>query len=115
MFSLVAFCYLKVALDNVRPSALGARCGADSIGAWVVTHLLAWSMGRCRLRECLDGGVTESQLAAFRRSNYSGGPLGSQSLIACWKKRLNDGWLRKRGPKKRTDKSTNQETFCFGA
>jgi hypothetical protein len=67
-------------------------------------------------RAYLDAGVTESQLAAIRRSTYSGRPLGSQEFTRTLEKEIKRRLApQKRGPKKKTDKSENQETFSFGA
>jgi hypothetical protein len=67
-------------------------------------------------RAYLDAGVTESQLAAIRRSTYSGRPLGSQEFTCTLEKEIKRRLApQKRGPKKKADKSENQETFSFGA
>jgi hypothetical protein len=64
--------------------------------------LVAWSMVRCHL-------------AAIRRT-YSGRPLGSQEFTRTLEKEIKRRLApQKRGPKKKTDKSENQETFSFGA
>jgi hypothetical protein len=70
----------------------------------------------CTWREYLNAGVTESQLAAIRRSTYSGRPLGSQEFIHTLEKETKRRLVpQKRGPKKKTDKSEAQGTFSFGA
>ena len=67
-------------------------------------------------RAYLDAGVAESQLTAIRRSTYSGRPLGSQEFTRTLEKEIKRRLApQKRGPKKKTDKSENQETFSFGA
>ena len=64
----------------------------------------------------LDAGVTESELAAIRHSTYSGRPLGSAEFTRTLEKETKRRLApQKRGPKKKTDKSENQETFSFGA
>ena len=67
-------------------------------------------------RTYLDAGVTESQLAAIRRSTYSGRPLGSQEFTTMLEKETKRRLTpQKPGPKKKSDKSEKQETFSFSA
>ena len=67
-------------------------------------------------RAYLDAGVTESQLAAIRRSTYSGRPLGSQEFTRVLEKETKRRLTpQKRGPTKKANSSENQETFSFGA
>jgi hypothetical protein len=55
-------------------------------------------------------------LTAIRRSSYSGRPLGSQEFTRTLEKETKRRLApQKRGPKKKTDWSENQETFSFGA
>jgi hypothetical protein len=67
-------------------------------------------------RTYLDVGVTESQLAAIRRSTYSGRPLGSQEFTTMLEKETKRRLTpQKPGPKEKSDKSEKQETFSFSA
>jgi putative transposase len=97
-------------------SSAATHGGASSEGTWLAMNLWRGRWSADTWRDYLESGVTESQLAAIRRSTYSGRPLGSQeftrTLETETKRRLAP---QKRGPKKRPDKSENQETFSFGA
>jgi putative transposase len=97
-------------------SSAAAHCAADSTGAWLAMHLWHGRWSPVTWRAYLDAGVTESQLAAIRRSTYSGRPLGSQEFTRTLenetKRRLAP---QKRGPSKKTNTSENQKTFSFGA
>ena len=67
-------------------------------------------------RAYLDAGVAESQLTAIRRSTYSGRPRGSQEFTRTLEKETKRRLTpQKRGPRKKADRSENQETFSFGA
>jgi putative transposase len=97
-------------------SSAAAHCGADSIGPRLAMHLWRGRWSAVTWRAYLDAGVTESQLAAIRRSTYSGRPLGSQEFTHTLEKETKRRLApQKRGPKKKTDKSETQETFFFGA
>src|SRR5580658_2366212 len=61
-------------------SSAAAHCGADSTGAWLAMHLWRARWSAVDWRAYLDAGVNDSQLAAIRRSTYSGRPLGSQEF-----------------------------------
>jgi len=97
-------------------SSAAAHCGADSAGARLAMDLWRDRWSAVTWRAYLDAGVTESQLAAIRRSTYSGRPLGSQEFTRTLEKETKRRLVpQKRGPKKKTNKSENQETFSFGA
>jgi hypothetical protein len=63
----------------------------------------------------LEAGVTQSRLTPIRRSTYSRRLLGFQEFIRTLEKETKRRLVpQKRGPKKKTDKTENQETFSFG-
>jgi len=109
-----------------------AYCGLDhdQTTPFSDEHIIPYAMGGsdkftipvCELsndrlrRAYLDEGVTDSKLAAIRHNSYSGRPLGSAEFTRALEKEPNAAWCpKKRGPKKKADKSDNQETFSFGA
>jgi putative transposase len=97
-------------------SSAAAHCGADPTGSWLGDALWRGRWSAVTWREYLNAGVTESQLAAIRRSTYSGRPLGSQEFTHTLEKETKRRLVpQKRGPKKKTDKSEAQGTFSFGA
>ena len=97
-------------------SSATVHCGADSTEAWLAMHLWRGRWTPVTWREYLNAGLTESQLAAIRRSTYSGRPLGSQEFIRTLEKETKRRLApQKRGPKKKTDKSAAQTTFSFSA
>jgi hypothetical protein len=60
--------------------------------------------------------ASSPQLGAIRRSTYSGRPLGSQEFTRMLEKETKRRLApQKRGPKKKIDKSEDQETFSCGA
>jgi hypothetical protein len=87
-----------------------------SAGARLAMHLWRGRWSAVTWRAFLEAGVTESQLVAIRRSTYSGRPLGSHEFTSTLEKETKRRLApQKRGPKKKTDKSENQQTFSFGA
>ena len=97
-------------------SSATVHCGAHSTEAWLAMHLWRGRWTPVTWREYLDAGLTESQLAAIRRSTYSGRPLGSQEFIRMLEKETKRRLApQKRGPKKKIDKSAAQTTFSFSA
>jgi hypothetical protein len=67
-------------------------------------------------RTYLDAGITESELAAIRRSTYSGRRLGSAEFTRTLEKETRRRLTPiKRGPKKKPERSDNQESFTFDA
>jgi putative transposase len=97
-------------------SSAAAHCGTDSTGTWMALHLWRGRWSADTWRAYLDAGVTESELAAIRHSTYSGRPLGSAEFTRTLEKETKRRLApQKRGPKKKTDKGENQETFSFGA
>jgi hypothetical protein len=55
------------------------------------------------------------QLAAIRRSTYTGRPLGSQEFTRVLEKETKRHLApQEPGPKKKTGESDNQENFSFG-
>jgi putative transposase len=97
-------------------SSAAAHCGADGTEAWLAMPLWRARWSAIDWRMYLDAGVTESQLAAIRRSTYSGRPLGSQEFTTMLEKETKRRLTpQKPGPKKKSDKSEKQETFSFSA
>jgi putative transposase len=97
-------------------SSAAAHCGADGTEAWLAMPLWRARWSAVDWRMYLDAGVTESQLAAIRRSTYSGRPLGSQEFTTMLEKETKRRLTpQKPGPKKKSDKSEKQETFSFSA
>ena len=97
-------------------SSAAAHCGADGTEAWLAMPLWRARWSAVDWRTYLDAGVTESQLAAIRRSTYSGRPLGSQEFTTMLEKETKRRLTpQKPGPKKKSDKSEKQETFSFSA
>jgi hypothetical protein len=79
-------------------------------------HLWRGRWSAVTWRAYLDAGVTESQLAAIRRSTYTGRPLGSQEFTRVLEKETKRRLApQKPGPKKKADQSENQQNFSFGA
>jgi putative transposase len=97
-------------------SSAAAHCGADATEAWLAMPLWRARWSAVDWRTYLDAGVTESQLAAIRRSTYSGRPLRSQEFTTMLEKETKRRLTpQKPGPKKKSDKSEKQETFSFSA
>ena len=97
-------------------SSAAAHCGADSTGPWLAMHLWRGRWSAVTWRAYLDAGITESQLAAIRRSTYTGRPLGSQEFTRVLEKETKRRLApQKPGPKKKADQSENQQNFSFGA
>jgi hypothetical protein len=77
---------------------------------------VACSVVRRRLAYVSGCRRDRSQLAAIRRSTYSGRPLGSQKFTTMLEKETKRRLTpQKPGPKKKSDKSEKQETFSFSA
>jgi putative transposase len=97
-------------------SSAAAHCGAASPGASLAMHLWRGQWSADTWRAYLEAGETESKLVAIRRSTYSGRPLGSAEFTRTLEKETKRRLLpQKRGPRRKTSKSENQETFSFGA
>jgi hypothetical protein len=88
----------------------------DSTEAWLAMSLWRNRWSAVTWRAYLDAGVAESQLTAIRRSTYSRRPLGSQEFTRTLEKEAKRRLApQKRGPRKKADRSDNQEIFSFGA
>ena len=76
--------------------------------------LVAWSMDPFNWHGYLDAGLTESQLAAIRRSTYSGRPLGSQEFIRMLEKETKRRLApQKRGPRRRSIRARLRRHFLL--